>query len=353
MADQKHLDLINQGVDIWNASNRTLGWWRTDLSNADLSGRNLSKIDFFGAYLRGTNLDGADLQDANLVGADLSEASLRRVNFTHADLTNADISRANLKGANLTKANLIRAKAINASFGASLVETILCWANLTGADFQNAEFGATILGDTNLTNAGNLESAFHSLPSIIDHQTLAKSGPLPTAFLRGCGLPDSVIDFLPSLLAAPIEFYSCFISYSVRDGEFAQRLHRDLSRAGIRCWFAPQALRIGDSVTQKIDRAVVVYDKMLLILSESSIKSDWVKKEVELALEREREQHSQVLFPIRLDDNVLTTESAFLTQILGRHIGDFRDWTNQSFYRKALSRLIRDLTFSLTSETYK
>ena len=34
------------------------------------------------------------------------------------------------------------------------------------------------------------------------------------AFLRGVGLPDNLIDYLPSLLNQPIQFYSCFISYS-------------------------------------------------------------------------------------------------------------------------------------------
>ena len=53
--------------------------------------------------------------------------------------------------------------------------------------------------------------------------------PLPLAFLRGCGLPNSLIDYLPSLLLdSPIQFYSCFISYSSKDEEFAQRVHADL-----------------------------------------------------------------------------------------------------------------------------
>ena len=58
--------------------------------------------------------------------------------------------------------------------------------------------------------------------------TLERSGPLPLAFLRGVGLPDNLIDYLPSLLNQPIQFYSCFISYSAKDQEFAERLHADL-----------------------------------------------------------------------------------------------------------------------------
>jgi hypothetical protein len=345
MANPEHLDLINQGVDIWNASNRTLGWWRADLSDADLSGRNLSNIDFFGAYLRGANLDGSDLDNANLIAADLSDASLRRTSFRHADLTNADLSRSDLEGAVLTKANLIRAKAVDASIGASLVETILCWANLTGANFQNAEFGATILGDTNLSKAQNLESCSHLLPSIIDHQTITKSGELPASFLRGCGLPDSLVEYFPSLLS-PVQFYSCIISYSAADHEFAERLHEDLSKTGIRCWFAPQALRIGEPLGKAIQDAILNYDKMLVVLSESSVKSSWVEKEVAIALEKEREEHKWVLFPVQVDDEVMKAKSPLLTQLREYYIGDFRDWKNRDAYQKALSKLIVNLTFS-------
>ena len=47
----------------------------------------------------------------------------------------------------------------------------------------------------------------HEGPSIIDHRTLQRSGRLPLAFLRGCGLPDRLIDYLPSLLEEAIQYY--------------------------------------------------------------------------------------------------------------------------------------------------
>src|SRR5208283_3308279 len=65
-------------------------------------------------------------------------------------------------------------------------------------------------------------------PSTIGIDTLYKSrGKIPEAFLRGCGVPDALIGYLPSLLGAAeaIQFYSCFISYSHNDEEFAKRLH--------------------------------------------------------------------------------------------------------------------------------
>ena len=96
---------------------------------------------------------------------------------------------------------------------------------------------------------------------------------LPLAFLRGCGLPESLLTFLPSLLNQPIQFYSCFISYSTKDQEFADRLYADLQNKGVRCWFAPEDLKIGDHFRNRIDQSIRLHDKLLIILSENSIQS--------------------------------------------------------------------------------
>jgi hypothetical protein len=90
-------------------------------------------------------------------------------------------------------------------------------ADLTGADLSEGLLHETVFGNTNLTAVRGLETCLHDGPSILDHRTIATSGPLPLAFLRGCGLPDALIDYLPSLLNEPFQFYSCFISYASRD----------------------------------------------------------------------------------------------------------------------------------------
>src|SRR5262245_12241432 len=94
--------------------------------------------------------------------------------------------------------------------------------------------------------------AFHFGPSYLDYLTIAESWPLPLAFLRGCGLSDALIDYLPSLLQQAIQFYSCFISYSTKDQEFAARLHDNLQGKGVRCWFAPHDIRGGKKIHEQI-----------------------------------------------------------------------------------------------------
>lgn len=84
--------------------------------------------------------------------------------------------------------------------------------------------------------------------------------------------------------------------------------------------------------------------KVVLVLSEHSIESDWVESEVETALEKEREQGRIVLFPIRLNDSVMETDKAWAAEIRRtRNIGDFREWEDHDSYQVAFQRVLRDL----------
>jgi hypothetical protein len=171
-----------------------------------------------------------------------------------------------------------------------------------------------------------------------------ESGPLPEVFLRGCGLSNEFIDYLPSFWNKPIQFYSCFISHSSKDADFAKRLFADLQAKGVRCWYAPEDLKIGDRFRAKIDEAIRLHEKLLLILSEHSVQSDWVQTEVESAFERERREKCSVLFPVRVDDSIMETNVAWAGDIRRtRHIGDFRGWKDHDSYAKAFERLLRDL----------
>ena len=142
----------------------------------------------------------------------------------------------------------------------------------------------------------------------------------------------------------PIQHYSCFISYSTKDQEFAERLHADLQNKGVRCWFAPHHLRIGDKILDEIDAAIRLRDKVLLILSEHSIKSDWVEDEVTAGFEEERKRGQIVLFPIRLDETVMKTNEAWAAKLRARLIGDFQHWRDHDAYKDGFERVLRDLT---------
>ena len=54
----------------------------------------------------------------------------------------------------------------------------------------------------------------------------------------------------------------------------------------VRCWFAPEDMKIGDKIRSRIDEVINVHDKLLLVLSEESVNSEWVEKEVDTAFEK-------------------------------------------------------------------
>jgi len=140
------------------------------------------------------------------------------------------------------------------------------------------------------------------------------------------------------------EFYSCFISYSSKDDDFARSLHARLTESGVECWFAPKDLKPGEFFRQKIEDEIHERDKLLLVLSEESVKSDWVREEVEACFERERREKTEILFPIRLDDAIMRTNAAWAASIRRqRHIGDFSGSAEPKNYQAGFDRLLEDL----------
>lgn len=348
MANDEHVARLREGVEQWNewrSKNRAI---RPDLgaanlrmvylSDADLHGAYLSDADLHGAYLRGADLSATRLSRADFSWADLNAANLSGAHLGSADLRGAKLREANLRRANLRGANLSE----GILFGADL-----SWAQLRGADFSQAELGETAFGCTDLSETKGLASCVHYDPSILGIDTIVKSGGnIPEAFLRGCGVAEPFIVNMKSLIGAmePIQFYSCFISYSSHDQAFAARLHADLLAKNLRCWFAPEDLKIGDHFQERIEESIRVHDKVMIILSEASVESRWVEREVNAAREREGRDKRIVLFPIRIDDAVMNAPQPWAADIRrNRHIGDFTGWQSHDSYVKAFDRLMRDL----------
>ena len=95
MANQEQLDILKQGVGVWNQ------WRKEHTDIPDLRAANLSNTD-----LREANLNGADLTDTDLSGTDLREANLSRADLYRADLSRANLEHAYLKGATFVATNL-------------------------------------------------------------------------------------------------------------------------------------------------------------------------------------------------------------------------------------------------------
>ena len=103
-------------------------------------------------------------------------------------------------------------------------------------------------------------------------------------------------------------------------------------------------MKIGDRLRPRIDETIRVYDKLLLVLSQTSVVSPWVEQEVETAMEEESKRGTTILFPVRIDNTVMTIETGWPAMIhRTRHIGDFTQWKAHDAYQQAFDRLLRDL----------
>lgn len=347
-----------RGANLRQADLRQAVFRGADLRQADLFQANLSGADLRVASLREVSLSNADLSDANLTGADLTGAYLYHVDLRRADLGGASLLGAELLLANLAEANLAEADLTQTDLivvnlaGADLTDANLTWANfndvdLDRADFSRARMAWTIFGEVDLSKARGLETVRHEGPSTIGLDTVHSSnGKIPVPFLRKAGVPELFVANMRTLAAAlkPIQFYSCFISYSHKDQEFADCLSADLRAKGVRCWFTPQRLRVGDRSRPAVEHAIHARERLVMVLSERSIDSPWVEQEVATALEKENKSGRIVLFPIRLDEAVMEINEAWATDIRhSRHIGDFSEWQDRNGYQIAFARLLEDL----------
>lgn len=356
MANPEHVEIVKKGAE------ETARWHKAhSRENLNLSDVQLPRADLSYCKLRGTDLIRANLRDVSLVctellGADLRHANLHGADVNSADLSGADLSRANLSGADLSYANLHAAELSYANLnGASLLGSNLNRANLKGADLTGSDVGETVFADVDLSQVRGLDEVRHSLACSIGIDTLVKSkGKIPKSFLKGCGVPDVWIEYLPTLIGAmePIQFYSCFLSYSSRDDAFARRLHGRLEQEKLRVWFAPEDMEGGRRFAGQIDEAIRVYDRLLLVLSEHSMDSEWVRREIKRARKKEKEIGREVLFPIRLVDfgaigkwECLDSDSGedLAEKVREFQIPDFSKWKEEDEFETGFASLMRDL----------
>jgi uncharacterized protein YjbI with pentapeptide repeats len=347
IANRSHLSILKRGAGAWNR-------WRVKYPHITpaLRWANLRNANLCGADLRGADLRGANLAGANISKADLSSAALKGAVLTGANLIETNLTRVNLSGANLNCANLSGAILENADLtGANLFGAILDEANLVGADFRETEVGYTKFSNVDLSAARGLETLKHFAPSSIGIDTICISGrKIPVDFLRCAGVPEKLIDYVQCIEDKALRFHSCFISYSLKDQAFAEKLRASLEGNGVRCWLAPETLSCGERIYAQPDHAKKGRYKVLLVISEHSIASQWIAARLETARQCEIKENRRCLFPVRLlsldgigDFEKVNGGSQISTGLREYCIQDFSDWENKDSYRKALEKLLAEI----------
>jgi hypothetical protein len=320
----------------WKIANGDIDFRAENLANEVFTGLDLHDRDFGRAILRGANF-----KDCDLTGVTFAEADLSGANFHNAKCQDVDFSNANLSNANFYQANLHGA--------------VFLGCNLFSTIFRESEMGQTVFANLDLETCVGLDSVKHVGPSSVAVECLYRSANNPPLkFFKGVGLPQILLDYLPALIEAssPIQFHSCFISYSHTDEAFARRLWNSLRNERIRVWYAPEEMEGGKKLFDQIDRAISLHDKLLIVLSKESISSNWVETEIRRARKQEKRTGERKLFPIRLCDMETLQAWECFDSNSGRDIAeevreyfipDFSDWTKPTKFEKEFSKLCRDL----------
>ena len=361
MADEEQLDRLKKDTHNWNVWRKEKADIEIDLrgaylEKADLEGVNLSKADLRFADFFGANLRGANLVEANLQKIDLRKANLERAEIYLADLRNAHLSRADLRGADLRKTNLDGADLGGADLGGALLrETNLC----------GTRFSGTGLGNIDLSETKGLDEVVHDSSSPISTSTLELfKGKFSVKFLRGCGLRDFEIEFAkiygPGLSADEIDkilyrmhdlrvgnalqINPLFISYSHQDRTFVDEMEKHLNEKGVRFWRDIHNATAG-RLEKVVDRAMRKNPTVLLILSENSVKSDWVEHEARTARELEKELGRDVLCPVALDEAWKDCKwpARLREQIMEYNILDFSKWEDKEGFEMMFKKLVDGL----------
>ena len=120
----------------------------------------------------------------------------------------------------------------------------------------------------------------------------------------------------------------------------------------LRVWFAPEDVKGGEKLYEQIDRAIQMHDRLLIVLSEESLKSKWVMTEIRRARRTELREGRRKLFPIRLcsyeqlrDWECLDADSGedLAVEVRGYFIPDFSNWKDHDAFESAFDKLLKDL----------
>jgi len=96
-----------------------------------------------------------------------------------------------------------------------------------------------------------------------------------------------------------------FLSHSSADKAFIRQLAGDLTANGISVWLDEQRIRVGDSIPEKIAQGLAESDYFLIGMSQKSVDSAWVQKELNNALMTEVQRRNVHILPLKLDDTAM------------------------------------------------
>jgi len=89
-----------------------------------------------------------------------------------------------------------------------------------------------------------------------------------------------------------------FISHNYKDKPIARKISKELSKYGIKPWIDESEIKLGDSLIEKIRDGLDHMDFLIALISENSVHSEWVKKELDIAMNSEIGGKRVITIPI-------------------------------------------------------
>jgi hypothetical protein len=136
-----------------------------------------------------------------------------------------------------------------------------------------------------------------------------------------------------------------FLSHSSTDKTFVRKLAADLRASRHTVWIDEAEINVGDSLIGKIRDGIDSVDYVAAVLSKTSIQSEWVKKELEIASNREIKEKRVIVLPILVDKVDLP---GFLE---GKLYADFTDLEKYDEKLELLRRSLGDNNPKPTADT--
>ena len=131
------------------------------------------------------------------------------------------------------------------------------------------------------------------------------------------------------------QYQGIFLCHATEDKLFVRKLKKSLERKGVsEVWVDEGELLIGDSLLNKIEEGINMTKYFGVVLSPRAIQSKWVKRELEIAMNREIESDEVIVLP-------LLYERCELPRFIKTKL--YGDFTNPVAYKNSVNKLLRRL----------
>ncbi|MCB0532005.1 MAG: toll/interleukin-1 receptor domain-containing protein [Saprospiraceae bacterium] len=335
MPNPKHFKIYLQGPEKWNQ-------WRQQYPDIepDLSG---FRFVFVESHLRQYSKPGLNTTTYGmLMRSSLSDFDFSRTNLSDCVFWEIVLHRTRFQGANLSGTEFRQCDLYQVDLeAAELSRSTFVLSLFREANFQGAHFGQSHFAYSPLQGCTGLEKTVHPLPGHMDFLSLVHSQQVPFEFAQHFGINEVLFNAIRKL--EPERFYDCFISYSTRNEDFVQYLRAVLLIAKVPCWYAPADYRLNADwhaskksedyeLARDLYNLVDASDVLLLVVSNDSMRSEWVRKEV-LRVRKQR----VIGLLIEDVDPALAAQTRWL-DVFGWL--DFRNWRDPAVFRSRMGQLL-------------